>query len=335
VLRAGASVTGQLEGRVAIVTGASRGIGAGIARAFAAQGAAVAVAARSEEVWNERLPGTIHDSVSTINDAGGRALAVRCDVAQDEDLVRLVETTTAELGTVDILVNNAAVTVPGRPPAGNTPTDAGTAARVASAASGASTVTRRSGMAGVRSFRDFPLKGYRLHFEVNLFAAYRLMQLVLPGMMDLGRGSILNITSDASRRPGEGPYERAGGTTTFAYGGAKMALEHLTRSVAFEVQPHGIGVNALMPSLPVATPGLLYSTGKFAEQVSMEDFCAAALQLVLERRNAPPAKSPTARTCCTLSLVSAAGSGTTPNAARFALPRRALGVVMLAPQPVC
>jgi NAD(P)-dependent dehydrogenase (short-subunit alcohol dehydrogenase family) len=137
-------------------------------------------------------------------------------------------------------------------------------------------------MAGVRSFLDFPLKGYRLHFEVNVFAAYRLMQLVLPGMIELGRGSILNITSDASRRPGEGPYERAGGTTTFAYGGAKVALEHLTRSVAFEVQPHGIGVNALMPSLPVATPGLLYSTGEFTEQVSMEDFCAAALQLVLE-----------------------------------------------------
>jgi NAD(P)-dependent dehydrogenase (short-subunit alcohol dehydrogenase family) len=137
-------------------------------------------------------------------------------------------------------------------------------------------------MTGLRSFLDFPLKGYRLHFEVDLFSAYRLMQLVLPGMLEIGRGSILNITSDASRRPGEGPYERAGGTTTFAYGGAKAALEHLTRSVAFEVQPHGIGVNALMPSLPVATPGLLYSMGKLGEQVSMEDFCAAALQLVLE-----------------------------------------------------
>jgi len=90
-----------------------------------------------------------------------------------------------------------------------------------------------------------------------VFAAYRLMQLVLPAMIERGRGSILNITSDASRRPGEGPYEDTGGITTFAYGGAKIALEHLTQAVALEVQPHGVGVNALMPSLPVATPGLL------------------------------------------------------------------------------
>jgi NAD(P)-dependent dehydrogenase (short-subunit alcohol dehydrogenase family) len=260
---------------VAIVTGASRGIGAGIARAFAVEGAAIAVAARSEQVWNERLPGTIHDSVSAIQLAGGRAIAVPCDVTHEDDLVRLVETATVELGPVDILVNNAAVTVPGRPPG----VASAEAMKVDLVRSGAAPP---SGTAGVRGFQDFPLKGFRLHFEVNLFAAYRLMQLTIPGMIELGRGSILNITSDASRRPGEGPYARAGGTTTFAYGGAKAALEHLTQSVALELQPFGIGVNALMPSLPVATPGLLYSTGELSEQTSMADFCASALKLVLE-----------------------------------------------------
>lgn len=259
---------GALQGRVAIVTGASRGIGEALARRLAAEGAAVAVAARSEQQWNERLPGTIHDTVAAIEDAGGRAIAVRCDLTVDDDLVHLVDATRAAFGPADILVNNAAVTVPGRPPApgGATP------ARVPTPAG--------AGMART-GFLDFPLKGYRLHYEVNVFAAYRLMQLVLPAMVEGGRGSILNITSDASRRPGEGPYPDAKGSTTFAYGGAKAALEHLTQAVAYEVARQGVGVNALMPSLPVATPGLLYQTPELGQEVSMESFCEAALRLIL------------------------------------------------------
>ncbi len=113
-----------------------------------------------------------------------------------------------------------------------------------------------------------------------MFAAYRLMQLVLPGMIAAGRGSILNITSDASRRPGEGPWPGAGGPTPFAYGGAKAALEHLTQAVAFEMQPHGVSVNALMPSLPVATPGLEVTSPGMDGQLPIADFCAAALRLL-------------------------------------------------------
>ena len=74
------------------------------------------------------------------------------------------------------------------------------------------------------SFLDFPLKGYRLHFQIGLFASYRLMQLVLPDMIELGRGGIVNISSLAAFIPGEGPYERAGGPTGFAYGGNKAAM---------------------------------------------------------------------------------------------------------------
>ena len=113
-----------------------------------------------------------------------------------------------------------------------------------------------------------------------MFAAYRLIQLVLPGMIAAGRGSILNITSDASRRPGEGPWPGAGDPTPFAYGGAKAALEHLTQAVAFEMQPHGVSVNALMPSLPVATPGLEVTSPGMGGQLPMADFCAAALRLL-------------------------------------------------------
>ena len=260
----------RFGGRVALVTGASRGIGAALAAALAAEGAAVACAARTERVWDERLPGTIHDTVDAIRRRGGQAIAVRCDLTVDDDIVDLPATVTRELGPVDILVNNAALTVPGRPPAQAAPPRA-PAARPPSPA---------ADRAGPPGFLDFPLKGYRRHFEVDVFAAYRLMQLVLPGMIAARRGAILNITSDASRRPGPGPWPGAGAPTPFAYGGAKAALEHLTQAVAFEMQPHGISVNALMPSLPVATPGLVVTSPGTAGQLPVAGFCEAALRLL-------------------------------------------------------
>jgi NAD(P)-dependent dehydrogenase (short-subunit alcohol dehydrogenase family) len=99
-------------------------------------------------------------------------------------------------------------------------------------------------------------------------------------MIAAGRGAVLNITRDASRRPGEGPWPGAGGPAPFAYGGAKAALEHLTQAVAFEMQPHGVSVNALMPSLPVATPGLVVTSPGTAGQLPMAGFCEAALRLL-------------------------------------------------------
>jgi NAD(P)-dependent dehydrogenase (short-subunit alcohol dehydrogenase family) len=101
---------GLLEGRVALVTGASRGIGEAIARRFADEGAAVAVTARTEQQRDERLPGTIHDTVASIREAGGTAIAIRADLAQPEERTRLVDDATNQLGPPDILVNNAAVT---------------------------------------------------------------------------------------------------------------------------------------------------------------------------------------------------------------------------------
>ena len=68
-------MTARLVGRAAIVTGASRGLGRATALALAAEGAAVAVVARTEQQWDERLPGTIGDTVAAIADAGGRAVA--------------------------------------------------------------------------------------------------------------------------------------------------------------------------------------------------------------------------------------------------------------------
>jgi NAD(P)-dependent dehydrogenase (short-subunit alcohol dehydrogenase family) len=262
----------RLEGRVAIVTGASRGIGEAVARLFAREGAAVAVVARTEQVFDERLPGTIHDTVAAIEADGGRAVAIRADLGDEDDVDRVVDEARGAFGPIDLLVNNAALTVPGRPP---TKGDAPDAPRKREGRPPTRTTTTRPG-----SFLGFPLKGYRLHFQIGLFASYRLMQLVVPDMIELGRGGIVNISSLAAFVPGPGPYEHAGGPTVLAYGGNKAAMHHLTQAVAFEVAPHNVAVNALLPSEPVLTPGnrIAYSGDDFA---SVDDFAEATLQVAL------------------------------------------------------
>jgi 7-alpha-hydroxysteroid dehydrogenase len=264
-------VTGRLQGRAAIVTGASRGLGRAIALALASEGAAVAVVGRTEKVWDERLPGTIGETVAEIEAAGGRALAIRADLLDHDHIARLVDEARNALGPITILVNNAAFTAPGRPPR------PGDDDRPKSANS------RPGG--GVKA--DFPpvlgtpLGAYRRHFEIAVFAAYELIQLVCPDMMAAGLGSIVNISSVASRLPGDGPYQDRAGGVLPGYGGSKAALEHLTSCAAYDLAPHNIAVNALSPSKAIMTPGLSYYAREFAEVSSAEEFARAAAELVL------------------------------------------------------
>jgi NAD(P)-dependent dehydrogenase (short-subunit alcohol dehydrogenase family) len=216
-------------------------------------------------VWDERLPGTVHETVEAIERDGGRAVAIAADLAQPDDVERVVDEARDALGPIDILVNNAAVTVPGRP---------GSGAREAAPKRG--TTSTRTG-----SFLDFPLKGYRLHFEVGVFASYRLTQLALPDMIAKGSGAIVNISSWAAFVPGEGPYERAGRPGPLAYGGNKAALHHLTQAVAVEVAVHGVSVNVLIPSEPVITPGNLIAAAGETDWASPEDFAEATVRVAL------------------------------------------------------
>ena len=208
---------GLLEGKVAIVTGASRGIGEFIAKRFGEEGASVAVSARTEAQSDDRLPGTIHETVAAIEAAGGRAVAIRADLARQEDRERLISETTEKLGPPDILVNNAAVTW-------FIPVD------------------------------DFPESRYRVMFEVQVRAPFELSQLVLPGMRERGQGWICNISSGAARHPKPDQARGRGGTV---YGMCKAALERFSTGLAAEEHENNIAVNALSPSSVVATPGVV------------------------------------------------------------------------------
>ena len=207
----------ELEGRVAIVTGASRGIGEFVAKRFAQAGAAVAVTARTTEQSDARLPGTINQTVDAIAADGGRAIAIAADLTSQEDRERIVRETEVELGPVDILVNNAAVT-------------------------------------WFTSVDDFPENRWRVMFEVQVRAPFELAQLVLRGMRDRKRGWILNISSRAAIHPQPAQARARGGTV---YGMCKAAIERFSSGLANEVHDDGIAVNALSPSHVVATPGVM------------------------------------------------------------------------------
>ena len=263
-------MTGRLQGRAAIVTGASRGLGREIALALASDGAAVAVVGRTENVWDERLPGTIGETVAEIEAAGGRALAIRADLLDRDDIARLVGEARDALGPITILVNNAAFTAPGRPPK---PGD-DTRPKPAKAHQG-------DGKADFPPVLGTPLGAYRRHFEIAVFAAYELIQLVCPDMMAARIGSIINVSSVASRLPGDGPYADRSGGVLPGYGGSKAALEHLTSCAAYDLAPHNIAVNALSPSKAIMTPGLSYYDREFAEVSTAEEFARAAAELVL------------------------------------------------------
>ncbi len=211
---------GLLDQRVAIVTGASRGIGAEIARRFAAEGAKVAVAARTTDASSSPLAGTIGETVAQIEAAGGTAVAIPVDLSRPEDRERLVAETTAQLGAPDILVSNAAVTYFVR-------------------------------------VEDFSPRRYELMFNVQVEAPFHLATLVLPGMREKGAGWILNISSGAARHPVMPPGPRAGRGGT-VYGMCKAALERFSTGLAAELYEDNIAVNALSPNRVVPTPGTLF-----------------------------------------------------------------------------
>ncbi len=210
----------KLEGKTAIITGASRGIGQAIAELYAVEGANVVCAAKTVNEGDHLLEGSLSNTVKKITDAGGNAIAVAANVAGEEDCRRLVDEAVAAYGKVDILVNNAAMNyfVP--------------------------TV-------------DYDVNKWTRAFAVNVHGPFMLSKFVLPGMMERKSGAIINVSSGAAIGPGRGPYEEPGRGGTM-YGASKAALERMTQGIAQEVKDYNIAVSCYSPSQVVPTPGTVY-----------------------------------------------------------------------------
>jgi NAD(P)-dependent dehydrogenase (short-subunit alcohol dehydrogenase family) len=210
-----------LEGKVAIVTGSSRGIGEYIAKHFAAAGATVVLAARSEEQSDPRLPGTIHSVAQAIADAGGKAIPIRTDMRDPESIQACVTRTVEECGRLDIIVNNAAILVPG----------------------------------DIESVQD---RHIELMWQIDLRGPVLLCKYAVPHMKAAGGGHILNISSKAGVFPGPGPYATPNLGGLF-YGMVKAGLERFTQGLAMELQSSNIAANVLSPQGRIRTPGNIFA----------------------------------------------------------------------------
>ncbi|MDE2596900.1 MAG: SDR family NAD(P)-dependent oxidoreductase [Sphingomonadales bacterium] len=243
-------MTGVLAGKVAIVTGASRGIGAAIARRFAAEGAKVALVARTLEPGGA-LAGSLAETVATIAEAGGEAVAIQADLASPEGRAGIVPEAVARFERLDILVNNAA-------------------------------------WARFVPICEAQPKHFDLAFQVNLHAPQHLSQAALPHLRAAGQGWILNISSATADLPPPAPWDandryiafnRDGHATL--YGASKAALDRLTAGWAVELSRERIAINSLAPVGAVASEGAL-EVGGWDEHDHIEPIEAmaeAALQL--------------------------------------------------------
>jgi NAD(P)-dependent dehydrogenase (short-subunit alcohol dehydrogenase family) len=201
-----------------MVTGSSRGLGKAIAQRFAAEGAAVALTARTMEP-DPKYQGSLRQTLEEIETAGGTAIAVQADLSKAGDRERMFTEVVERVGAPDILVNNAAVTF-------------------------------------LRPLDEFPERRARLMMEMHVLAPLHLTQLAIPAIRERGRGWVLNVTSVGGDLP-DGPpfsdFDRAAGFGI--YGTVKAALNRLTKGLAAELYDDGIAVNAAAPTNPVATPG--------------------------------------------------------------------------------
>jgi NAD(P)-dependent dehydrogenase (short-subunit alcohol dehydrogenase family) len=149
----------NVEGKIAIVTGASRGVGAATAELLAARGCKVVCAARATDASPLPIPGTIDETVARIRDAGGDAIAVPTNLARDDEIERMVATTVERFGGVDVLVNNAAITFPGD--------------------------------------LEMEMKRFDLVMQVDVRAPLIALRAVMPAMKSRQGGSIINVSSVA------------------------------------------------------------------------------------------------------------------------------------------
>ena len=229
----------SLEGKVAIVTGASRGTGRAYAQALALAGASVVVAARTDkpaaltdapmhmpgEMHAGKgarqlaglLPGSLQETVASIEEAGGTAMAVRCDVGNEDDVRAMAQAALDHFGRIDVMVSNAGIF-----PRFNT--------------------------------LEVTPEMYEAVFRVNMLGPYLCAKHVLPHMIERGSGSVINITTGSPDPTASGRLKSAQGI--ICYTTTKHGLNRQTQVLAREMAQHGVAVNALAPGMILTEGGI-------------------------------------------------------------------------------
>jgi dehydrogenase/reductase SDR family member 1 len=216
----------NLKGKVAVVTGASRGVGRGVALGLGEAGATVYITGRSAHEGAAALPGTIYQTAEEVTQLGGRGIALPCDHRDDEAVKAAFERVLSEHRQIDILVNNAW--------------------------GGYERMSEGNEFTWVRPFWEQPLWRWDAMFQAGVRAAYVASQFAAPGMVRQGSGLIVNISFWAAQK-------YIGNTV---YGMAKAATDKMAADMAHELRPYKVAAVSLYPGL-VRTEGVMENAQYF------------------------------------------------------------------------
>jgi NAD(P)-dependent dehydrogenase (short-subunit alcohol dehydrogenase family) len=229
----------------AFVTGSSRGIGKAIAVHLADAGYDIALTARTLSEGEERehsptlrrsdtsaLPGSLSSTAEQVETAGVRSFTVPADLTDRASMIAAVDTVLSHWGPVDVLVNNGRYVGPGH----------------------------------MDRFEDTPLELLDLHLEADVMAPLALTKRVLPGMLERGRGTIVNITSGAAYHDPPAPAGEGGWGLGYAI--SKGALHRAAGVLALELGPKGIRAYNVQPGF-IATERMAHDMGTFGFDASM------------------------------------------------------------------
>jgi dehydrogenase/reductase SDR family protein 1 len=197
----------SLSGQVAVVTGASRGIGKGIALELGAAGATVYLTGRTVTEGSSPFPGTIGATAEEVGRLGGQGIAVQCDHGEDEQVSALFERVRSEQGRLDVLVNNVFNAPEGR------------------------TILHGGG------FWEYPISIWDDVIDVGCRSHYVASHEAVPTMIEQGSGLVVNISSFAG----------AAYAFNLAYGVGKAAVDRMARDMAYELRDHGVTCVSLWP----------------------------------------------------------------------------------------
>jgi len=236
------TITGDLSGKKIFITGGSRGIGLAIALRAARDGASIAIAAKTSEP-NPKLPGTIHTAAEEIRAAGGTALAIQCDLRDENQIAAAIAQTAAEFGGIDILINNASAI-------NLTPTEA------------------------------TPAKRFDLMFDVNVRGTFLTSQAAIPHLRasaEAGRNPhILTLSPPLSMKAKWFQHH-------VAYTMAKYGMSMCVLGMSEEFRKTGIAVNALWPRTAIDTAALQMIPGIDTAGCRTPEILADAAYVILNR----------------------------------------------------